>query len=232
MVQTVTPYLCVRGARTALDWYRNHFGASVSNVIEWEGRVGHAELEISGAVIYVSDEAPTLGVLAPRSIGAGSSASFVLQVADVDAFVERAVAGGAVLQRPIEASHGTRNGWLMDPFGHRWNVCTPLPDASSSRRAPSEPYYFTLSSPDVERAAAFYGAALDWEFTDPNPHGGRHVSNTRQPIGLRPLERVRAAGGQIVSITSYDSGREAVCLDDQGTTFRLSEPAPGYDPDG
>jgi uncharacterized glyoxalase superfamily protein PhnB/catechol 2,3-dioxygenase-like lactoylglutathione lyase family enzyme len=257
MGQTVTPYLCVRDARTALEWYRNRFGASVSNIIEWEGKVGHAELEMGGAIVYLSDEAPTLGVLAPPSIGPGSSASFVLLVADVAAFVDRAVAGGAVLQRPIEESHGTRNGWLMDPFGHRWNVCTPLPDSAqtAARRAPSEPYYFTLSTPDVDRAAAFYGVVLDWEFAEPNPHGGRHVTNTRQPIGLRPLEgpfgatgpgeitmwfiardfddaleRVRAAGGSVLTVTSYDSGREAVCHDDQGATFRLSEPAPGYDP--
>jgi uncharacterized glyoxalase superfamily protein PhnB/catechol 2,3-dioxygenase-like lactoylglutathione lyase family enzyme len=256
--QTITPYLCVHDARTALEWYRSHFGASVSNVTDWDGKVGHAELEVGGAVFYLSDEAPKLGVVAPASPGSSSSVSFVLMVADVANFIDRAVAGGAVLQRPIEASHGTRNGWLMDPFGHRWNVGTPLPDrgASAGRRAPAEPYYFTLSCPDVERAAAFYGSVLDWQFAEPNEQGGRHVANTRQPVGLRPmtdrfgdraageitmwfiardfddaLDRVRSAGGTVQSITSYDSGREAVCVDDQGTTFRLSEPAPGYDPD-
>lgn len=255
MTQTITPYLCVHDAPAALDWYRTHFRASVSNVIEWEGRIGHAELEFGGAVFYLSDEAHELGVYAPPSLGEGSSASFVVLVAAVDEFIERAVGGGAVLERPVQEAHGTRNGWLKDPFGHRWNVGMPLVDRerAASRRRPSEPYYMTLSTADVERAAAFYGAVLDWEFAEPH-NGGRHVVNTKMPIGLRPtsnqfsqtepgqidmwftvrdfddaVDRVRIAGGTVLSVSSYDSGREARCEDDQGVLFLLSEPAPGYD---
>lgn len=255
MTQTITPYLCVQDAPAALDWYRRYFGATVGNVIDWEGKVGHAELDVAGATFYLSDEAPAFGVLAPPTIGAGSSASFVVLVAAVDQFVERAVEGGAVVQRPIEEAHGTRNGWVMDPFGHRWNFGTPLVSATeaAARRAPSEPYYFTLTSPDVERAAAFYGAVLDWDFAEPH-NGGRHIVNTKFPMGIRPtsnpfsetepgqvdmwftvrdfddaVDRVRVAGGSVLAVTSYDSGREARCEDDQGVEFRLSEPAPGYD---
>ena len=43
------------------------------------------------------------------------------------------------------------------------------------------------------------------------------------------VERVRVAGGTIVELNAWDSGREAICEDDQGVTFKLSEPAPGYD---
>jgi uncharacterized glyoxalase superfamily protein PhnB len=254
MTQTITPYLCVRDAPAALDWYRQHFQARVRHVIEWEGRIGHAEVEFGGAVFYLCDEAPELDVLAPPSIGSGSSSSFVVLVAAVDAFVERTVAGGAVVVRPISDAHGTRNAWILDPFGHRWNVGTPLPDPdAANRRGPSEPYYMTLSTADVERAAKFYGAVLGWEFHDPHG-GGRHVSNTEFPIGVRPthnefsdtspgeiemwftvhdfddaVERVRAAGGEVLTVAAYTSGREARCLDDQGVLFRLSEPAPGYD---
>jgi uncharacterized glyoxalase superfamily protein PhnB len=255
MQQTVTPYLCVRDAPGALDWYRTWFGATVSNVIDWNGRVGHAELEFGGAIFYLSDEAPELGVVAPPSLGEGSSASAVVLVAAVDQFVDRAVQGGAVLERPIEEAHGTRNAWLKDPFGHRWNVGTPLSDrqAAAARRRPSEPYYMTLSTADVERGAAFYGAVLDWQFAEPR-NGGRHVTNTAFPIGLRPtsnqfsetvpgevevwftvrdfddaLDRVRAAGGSVLEVNHHDSGREARCTDDQGVLFRLNEPAPGYD---
>jgi uncharacterized glyoxalase superfamily protein PhnB len=253
--QTITPYLCVADAPAALEWYRTYFGATVDNVIEWEGRIGHAELEFGGAEFYLSDEAPSLGVLAPTSLGAGNSSSYVVRVAAVDQFVARAVEGGAQLQRPIEEAHGTRNAWLLDPFGHRWNVGTPLVDreAAAARRGPAEPYYLTITSPDVERAAAFFGAVLDWQFAEPH-NGGRHIVNTAMPMGLRPpanpfsetepgqvdlwftvrdfddaLERVRMAGGTVLSITSYDSGREAQCEDDQGVLFRFSEPAPGYD---
>jgi uncharacterized glyoxalase superfamily protein PhnB/catechol 2,3-dioxygenase-like lactoylglutathione lyase family enzyme len=255
MTQAITPYLCVHDATAALEWYREFFGASIGNVIPWDGRIGHAEVDVSGAVFYLSDEAPQLGVVAPTRDGSQTSVSVVLQVAAVEQFVERAERGGAVVQRPIEEAHGSRSAWIVDPFGHRWNVGTPVYDAeqAAARRAPSEPYYMTLTSADVERAAAFYGTVLGWE-TVAQDHGGRHVTNTEMPIGLRAtenpfgntepgqiemwftvrdfddaVERVRAAGGTVVELNSWDSGREAICEDDQGVAFKLSEPAPGYD---
>lgn len=255
MTQVITPYLCVRDANAALDWYREFFGANVANVIPWEGRVGHAELDVAGAVFYLSDEAPQLGVAAPDLDGSRTSVSVVIQVAAVEQFVARAASGGATVQRPIEEAHGSRNAWIIDPFGHRWNVGTPVYDAEqvAARNAPSEPYYMTLTTADVERGAVFYGAVLGWEFQDQG-NGGRHVTNTEMPIGLRApdnpfgntepgdiqmwftvrdfddaVERVRVAGGTVTELNAYDSGREAICEDDQGVTFKLSEPAPGYD---
>ena len=255
MSQVITPYICVHDAQAAIEWYREYFGATVDNVIPWDGRIGHAEVDVAGAVFYLSDEAVDLGVVAPERDGSRSSVSIVIQVAAVDQFVERATSGGAVVQRPIEEAHGSRSAWIVDPFGHRWNVGTPVYDeaAMASRRSPSEPYYFTLTSADVERATAFYGAVLGWEFAEQR-NGGRHIVNTEMPMGLRPtdnqfsasdpgeiqmwfiardfddaVERVRVAGGTVVELNAHDSGREAVCEDDQGVTFRLNEPAPGYD---
>ena len=252
--QTITPYLCVRDGRAALDWYRTYFGAAVSNVFDTDGKVGHAELEFGGAVFYLSDAFPEIDVLAPPTLGAGHSHAMVVRVADVDAIVARSVEGGATATDVTEG-HGSRNAWLVDPFGHRWNLGTPVVSAAdaSARRAPSEPYYLTLTTADVERGAAFYGAVLGWEFSEPF-NGGRHVENTKTPIGMRPpvnpfsttapgevtmwwtvrdfdaaVQRVREAGGSVESMNTYDSGREAVCRDDQGVEFRLSEPAPGYD---
>ena len=255
MAQVITPYLCVHDANAALDWYRDYFGANVHNVIPWEGRVGHAEVDVAGAVFYVSDEALHLGVAAPIRDGSHTSVSIVIQVAAVEQFIERATSGGATVQRPIEEGHGSRSAWIIDPFGHRWNVGTPVFDAEqlAVRREPSEPYYMTLTTPDVERGAVFYGAVLGWEFQDQG-NGGRHVDNTEMPIGLRAvenpfgntepgeiemwftardfddaIERVRVAGGTVIELNAYGSGREAICEDDQGVAFKLSEPAPGYD---
>jgi uncharacterized glyoxalase superfamily protein PhnB len=255
MTQAITPYVCVHDAAAALDWYREFFGAVVSNVIPWEGRVGHAEVDVAGAVFYLSDEAPQVGVVAPVRDGSQTSVSVVLQVAAVEQFVERAERGGALVQRPIEEAHGSRSAWIVDPFGHRWNVGTPVYDAAqmAARRAPSEPYYMTLTTADVERGAAFYGAVLGWEFREQD-NGGRHVINTEMPIGLRAtenpfgntepgeiqmwftvrdfddaIERVRVAGGTVVELNTWDSGREAICEDDQGVVFKLSEPAPGHE---
>ncbi len=56
----ITPYLAVAGARDAIDWYIEAFSAIVTRepVIMPDGRVGHAELEIGGALIMLSDEHP------------------------------------------------------------------------------------------------------------------------------------------------------------------------------
>jgi uncharacterized glyoxalase superfamily protein PhnB/catechol 2,3-dioxygenase-like lactoylglutathione lyase family enzyme len=255
MPQVITPYLCVHDAAAAIRWYADSFHAQASNVMEWNNSIGHAELDVAGARFYLADEAPSLGVLSPRTKGPGVTQSIVIDVAVVDDVITRAVDNGATLERPIEDSHGRRNGWIMDPFGHRWNIGTPTFTAEqrAARRAPSEVHCMTLSTPDVARGAEFYSDVLGWRFSPPNENGSRHVTNTKMPIGLRPtemkfgttepghvdmwftvrdfddaLDRVGVAGGTVVAVTSYDSGREALCEDDQGA-FKLIEPAPGYD---
>ena len=105
--QTITPYLCVHDGRAALEWYRTYFGAGVSNVIDSGDKVGHAELEFGGAVFFLADEFPEIGVLAPPTMGAGHSHSMVVRVADVDGIVKRAVGGGATATG-ITEGHGSR----------------------------------------------------------------------------------------------------------------------------
>ena len=89
------PYLAVANARAAIAWYRDAFGASlVGEMYEMDdGRIGHAELQIGGGVLYLADEYPELGLKAPDSHA--SSVSLMLQVADTDAALERARERGA-----------------------------------------------------------------------------------------------------------------------------------------
>jgi PhnB protein len=122
---TVTPMLCVRDAAGAIDWYKRAFGAEEVLRLTDGARVSHSEIRIGGAVIMVSDEYPELEVLGPESIG-GSPVMLLLDVADVDAVFDRAIAAGAAIARAV-AGDTLRNGKLVDPYGHRWMVMTRDP---------------------------------------------------------------------------------------------------------
>jgi PhnB protein len=124
---TVTPYLSVRGAAAAIEFYERAFGAteaSGSRFVQPDGRVGHAEINIGGARIMLADEFPEIGFRSPESLG-GSPVVIHLDVADVDAVGRRAVAAGATVVRPIaDQFYGDRSGQFRDPFGYTWSIST------------------------------------------------------------------------------------------------------------
>ncbi|HET6266909.1 MAG TPA: VOC family protein, partial [Acidobacteriota bacterium] len=131
-VRTVaTPRLICRNAAAAIEFYKDAFGATeVFRFVEPNGRVGHAELRIGDAAVYLTDEAPEYGTRSPLSLG-GSPVEIHLDVEDVDAFTNRAVAAGAKLVRPVQDQfHGHRLGQIADPFGHEWKISTPVEDVS------------------------------------------------------------------------------------------------------
>lgn len=122
----LTPYLAVSDARRALQWYQDVLTAhqATEPIVMPDGRVGHAELELPGARLYLADEHPELGVEAPRP-DQGAAVTLHLQVDDVDAVTQRATAAGADLQRsPSDNPYG-RIAVIRDPFGHRWMLNGP-----------------------------------------------------------------------------------------------------------
>jgi PhnB protein len=125
----VTPYLCVDGAASAIEFYVRVFGASERmRMPAPEGKIGHAEIELGDSVIMLSDEHPEMGVLGPKSIG-GTPVTISVYVEDVDAVVEEALAAGATSLRAVEEQfYGDRSGQFEDPFGHRWSVATHVED--------------------------------------------------------------------------------------------------------
>jgi len=127
----VVPYLCVDGASAAIAFYRDVFGATERmRMVEPDGRIGHAELEIGTAVIMLADEFPDLGVRSPRTIG-GTPVTMTLYVEDVDAVFTRATDAGATVLSPVKNQfYGDRTGQFEDPFGHRWGVATHVEDVS------------------------------------------------------------------------------------------------------
>ncbi len=132
MSNTITPYITVKGAAKAIEFYKKAFGAveNAARYTEPGGRVGHAEIAIGGARIMLSDEHPEIDVLSPQSLG-GTPTMFHLTVADAGATVARAVAEGATIQRAVEEQpYGERSGTIKDPFGHRWMIATHVEDVS------------------------------------------------------------------------------------------------------
>jgi PhnB protein len=129
--RNVTPYLIVNEAAKAIDYYRKVFKAKERMRMPAPGgRIGHAELEIGDSVVMLADENPEMNARSPRSVG-GSPISLLLYVEDVDATVDRAVAAGAKLKRPVaDQFYGDRTGGIEDPFGHQWYLATHVEDVS------------------------------------------------------------------------------------------------------
>ena len=119
---SLSPYLSVTGALKAIDFYKAAFGAVETGQRYQEGeQVGHADLAIDGAPFSLSDESPAYKSLSPTTLG-GAGVHLILAVADPDAVFARAVAAGAVVDRPMRDEPHGRMGVLDDPFGHRWFV--------------------------------------------------------------------------------------------------------------
>ena len=128
---SVIPYLHIKGAAQALEFYKSAFGAKeVVRMPGPGGQVMHAELKIGDSMIMLSDEHPQMGALGPQSVG-GTPVTLHLYVENVDAVVRKAVAAGATLDQPVKDQfYGDRSGSLTDPFGHKWHVATHVEDVS------------------------------------------------------------------------------------------------------
>ena len=126
---SVTPYLIFNGASDAIAFYKKALGAKeIMRMDAPGGRVGHAELQIGDSRIMLADEHPELQALSPKTIG-GSPVTLHLYVENVDAAVERAIAAGATLVRPVaDQFYGDRTGGIEDPFGYRWFIATHKED--------------------------------------------------------------------------------------------------------
>ena len=127
----VTPYLIVRDATRALEFYKKAFGAAeLMRFPTPDGRIAHAEMKIGEGLFMLADQAPEQGYRSPDALG-GTPVSLMLYVRDVDAVFARAVSAGANVQRAVEDQfYGDRSGTLTDPFGHVWTIATHVEDVS------------------------------------------------------------------------------------------------------
>lgn len=126
----VTPYLIIRDAARAIDFYKKAFGATEAMRLTYpDGKVAHAELKIGDGYVMLAEEME--GFRGPLSLG-GSPVSFLVYVPNVDEVFERAIAAGAESKRPVaDQFYGDRSGTLVDPFGHVWSIATHKKDMSA-----------------------------------------------------------------------------------------------------
>lgn len=132
----VLPYLVIKNAAAALDFYQNAFGAETIMRMDMpSGAVMHAEMRIGAAVFMLSEQSDDWGNKSPDMLG-DSPVTLMIYVPDVDAFVGRATAAGASLTMPVSDQFwGDRSGCLQDPFGHRWMISTHIEDVSEEEMA-------------------------------------------------------------------------------------------------
>jgi PhnB protein len=134
---TATPYLIVKDAASAIEFYKRAFGATERVcLLAPDGKVKRAEIKIGDSVIMLADGFPAMG--SPRSLE-GSAVRILLYVEDVDARFQQAVDAGAKVTRPVQDEfYGDRSGTLEDPAGHVWTIATHQEDVlpkEISRRA-------------------------------------------------------------------------------------------------
>jgi PhnB protein len=129
--QGVTPYLVIKGAAAAIDYYKKALGATeVMRMPQPDGRVGHAELKFGDAVVMLADEFAEMNIVSPTTLG-NTPVSLLLYVEDADATFGKAVALGAKVEKPMaDQFYGDRTGTIKDPFGHKWTIATHKEDVT------------------------------------------------------------------------------------------------------
>jgi PhnB protein len=130
--RSITPYLVVKGAARAIEFYKQAFGATeIMRMPGPNNTVGHAELRLGDSVIMLADEMPNGPYRSPDTFG-GSPVSLMIYIENVDDVFNRALSLGSRQIRAVEDQfYGDRSGNLIDPFGHVWTVATHVEDVSA-----------------------------------------------------------------------------------------------------
>ena len=126
---TINCYLTIKNCNEAIEFYKKAFGAIEKlQLLMPDGRIAHAEIEIEGSLLMMSEENPDWGTHSPEGLG-GSPITLSLYVKDVDKSYKRALEAGAKEVMPVKNEfYGDRTGQLLDPFGHKWHMATHIED--------------------------------------------------------------------------------------------------------
>ena len=129
--QTVTPYLTIRGAASAIDFYKRAFGATeLFRMPGPDGKIMHAEITIGSSRVMLADESAATGTQSPVALN-GTACGIFLYVENVDATFKQAIKAGSKETQPVQDMFwGDRFGKLSDPFGHKWMLATHIEDVT------------------------------------------------------------------------------------------------------
>ena len=127
----ISPYLAVKGADAAIQYYRRVFGAKeIGRLLGPGGVIAHAELQIVDSKLMLAEENVEWGSISPTTLG-GTTVTISLYVDDVDATYQLAIDAGATGIMPVrDEFYGLRVGVFYDPFGHKWHIHTPIEEVS------------------------------------------------------------------------------------------------------
>jgi len=132
VAQRIVPFLGYEDAAAAIEWLERAFGFVENRDERHEegGTIGHAELELEDATIYLSTPP---GYASPRSVRGESELArraydnpwvidgLFVEVVGVDEHCAQARAAGAtILREPEEPGIGYRIYSAEDLEGHRW----------------------------------------------------------------------------------------------------------------
>ena len=202
-----TPYLMIRDASRAIDFYKRAFGATeLSRMADPSGHIAHAEIKIGDAAIMIAEEEPRYFNLSPDALG-GSSAFVHVYVEDVDAFAQRAEQGGAkVLETPQDYPYGDRRGKFVDPFGHVWMIATHRRDVTPEQmkadwdRSVAAEKAKSVPKPEGYHSITPYlqvnGAAQLIDFLK-RAFGAEEIMRVNQPDGTIGHAQMRVSGSVV-----------------------------------
>jgi PhnB protein len=132
---SIQPELWVEGASAALTFYRAAFDAVVLHQVG-DGDDIVAQLAVGTAQFWVTEASSSRQRFSPRAIG-GTTSRTLLVVDDPDAVLDQSVRAGAREIAPVGEEHGWRIGRIVDPFGHEWEIGTPLGDWPPAETGPT-----------------------------------------------------------------------------------------------
>ncbi len=147
-LHTVTPYLTVRNAAKALEFYKRAFGAKELHRMPGpDGRLVHAAFQIGDSQLFLSDEFPEMGnSRSPETLN-GTPVSILIYVADVDSVFNSATqAGGTPVEKPTDMFWGDRWATVRDPFGHAWQIATHVEDVTPEEMKKRSAEFFAAQS--------------------------------------------------------------------------------------